>query len=242
MIRKKTNGEEHPEVAGSYHNLAFDYRKLGQHNEAKECDEKALIIRKTIYGEEHPEVAASYYNLAYDHRKLGQHNEAKECNEKALIIRKKIYGEQHPKVAASYYKIYVEEHPDIAATSRRMTFEYSGLKEQIKAKEHKEKAGMITRKIYHFRAEESSRQLSVDSWKLEEHKKTKKYGEKALTMRQRTYDRKRTVVASSSPLALDYRKSGKHNTEMEDEKTESITRKDIYGEEHSDASEGNGKG
>ena len=60
-----------------YYILAYDHWELGQHNEATECDEKALMIRKKIYGEEHPEVAVSYYNLAIDYWKLGQHKEVK---------------------------------------------------------------------------------------------------------------------------------------------------------------------
>ena len=103
----KTTGDnkEHPKVAESYHSSAVHHRELGQHNEAKECDEKALKIRKKLYGKEHLEVAASYYNLAADYRELGQPNEAKECEKKALKIRKKLYGKEHPEVAASYYNL-----------------------------------------------------------------------------------------------------------------------------------------
>ena len=63
MIRKKIYGEQHPEVAVSYHSLAVDYRELGQHNEAKQCDEKALMIRKKICREEHPDLKESFENL-----------------------------------------------------------------------------------------------------------------------------------------------------------------------------------
>ena len=73
--------------------MGVDYSGLGQHNQAKECDEKALSSRKKIYGEEHPDVADSYHNLGVDYSGFGQHNQAKECHEKApLSIRKKIVG------------------------------------------------------------------------------------------------------------------------------------------------------
>ena len=62
MIIKMIYGEQHPEIAVRYYDLAVDYRELGQHNEAKECDEKALMIREKICGEQHPEVVVSYYN------------------------------------------------------------------------------------------------------------------------------------------------------------------------------------
>ena len=48
---KKIYGGEDHKVAERYYSLAYDYRELGQHNEAKECDEKALMIRKKIYRE-----------------------------------------------------------------------------------------------------------------------------------------------------------------------------------------------
>jgi len=81
---------------------------LGQHNQAKEYDEKALSIRKKIYGEEHPDVAEGYHSLATDCRTLGQHNQANEYDEKALSIRKKIYGKEHPDVAEGYHSRFVD--------------------------------------------------------------------------------------------------------------------------------------
>ena len=48
MIRKKIYGEQHPEVAVTYYNLVVDFRKLGQHTEAKECDEKAQSLDSTL--------------------------------------------------------------------------------------------------------------------------------------------------------------------------------------------------
>jgi len=56
--------------------LGVDYIGLGQHNQGKECDEKALSISKKIYGEEHPDVADSYHNLGVEYLNLGQHNQA----------------------------------------------------------------------------------------------------------------------------------------------------------------------
>ena len=88
--------------------MSVDYNGLGQHDQAKECNEKALSISKNIYDEEHPDVAKSYHNLGVDYNRLGQHNQAKECEEKALSIRKKIYGEEHPGVAESYHSLGVD--------------------------------------------------------------------------------------------------------------------------------------
>ena len=78
--------------------LGFDYRGLGQHYEAKECDEKALTIAKTTSGEEHCYVERMYRNLAFDYRNLEENHAARECNEKALIIGEKIHGDEHPEI------------------------------------------------------------------------------------------------------------------------------------------------
>lgn len=39
--------------------LGDDYRAFEQHNYAKECNEKSLMIRIKIHGEENPDVATS---------------------------------------------------------------------------------------------------------------------------------------------------------------------------------------
>ena len=52
MIRKKVFGEDHPDVAASYDNLASVYKALGEYNLAKEYSEKVLMIRKRFYGED----------------------------------------------------------------------------------------------------------------------------------------------------------------------------------------------
>ena len=59
-IREKIHGEEHGDVAGSYHNLACDYRNIGKHEQAIEC------------------------NLAVDNRNIGKHEQAKACYNKAV--------------------------------------------------------------------------------------------------------------------------------------------------------------
>ena len=46
IIRKKTFGEDHADVATSYNNLALVYQRLGEDDQAKELYEKALIICK----------------------------------------------------------------------------------------------------------------------------------------------------------------------------------------------------
>ena len=86
-------GEDHADVARSYNNLASEYYRLGEYNQAKELHEKALTIRKRIFGENDADVAASYNNLASVYGRLGEYNQAKELHKKALTIWKNIFGE-----------------------------------------------------------------------------------------------------------------------------------------------------
>ncbi|KAB8318276.1 tetratricopeptide repeat protein, partial [Tolypothrix campylonemoides VB511288] len=57
-------GEEHPDVASSYNNLAELYRSQGRYTDAEPLHIKALELRQRLLGEEHPHVANSYSNLA----------------------------------------------------------------------------------------------------------------------------------------------------------------------------------
>ena len=50
--------------------------KLGQHKEAKQCHEKALMIREKIYDEQHAKVKQSCENLrVVFNRDLTQYNQ-----------------------------------------------------------------------------------------------------------------------------------------------------------------------
>ena len=57
MICKKIFGEDHANVTTSCNSLASVYSSLGEYNEAKELQEKALVIRKKIFGEDFALVA-----------------------------------------------------------------------------------------------------------------------------------------------------------------------------------------
>ena len=79
------------------------YYNLEEYNQAKELQEKGLMIRKKIFGEDDVDVATSYNNLALVYYNLKEYNQAKQRQEKALMIRKKIFGEDHADVATSYF-------------------------------------------------------------------------------------------------------------------------------------------
>ncbi len=59
-------GEDHPDTAGSYNNVASNLNAQGRFDEAEPLFRKGLEIRQQVLGEEHPDTAASYNNLAYN--------------------------------------------------------------------------------------------------------------------------------------------------------------------------------
>ncbi len=95
-------GEQHPDVASSYNNLAELYRSQGRYTEAEPLLIKALELRQRLLGEQHPHVAQSYNNLAALYDSQGRYTEAEPLYIKALELRQRLLGEQHPDVAASY--------------------------------------------------------------------------------------------------------------------------------------------
>ncbi len=85
-IRKKVFGEEHPDVASSYHNIGVNYYAMGDYEKALEFQNKALSIRKKVFGEEHPQVAWSYNEIGAAYYAMGDYEKALEFDNKALSI------------------------------------------------------------------------------------------------------------------------------------------------------------
>ncbi len=101
-IRERVLGEEHPDTATSYNNLAGVYWSRGEYKKAEELYGKALGIRERVLGEEHPDTAASYNNLALVYARQGEYKKAEELYGKALGISERVLGEEHPDTATSY--------------------------------------------------------------------------------------------------------------------------------------------
>ena len=97
-------GENHPDTATSYNNLAMLYRGQGRYEEAEPLLQKALSIYQTVLGENHPDTATatSYNNLAMLYRGQGRYEEVEPLFQKALSIYQTVLGENHPDTATSY--------------------------------------------------------------------------------------------------------------------------------------------
>ena len=101
-VTKKRLGEEHPDVATSYNNLALLYYSQGRYSEAEPLYKKALELRQRLLGEEYPDVATSYNDLALLYCSQGRYSEAEPLYKKALELWQRLLGEEHPYVATSY--------------------------------------------------------------------------------------------------------------------------------------------
>ncbi len=101
-IYRQVLGEEHPDTAQVYHNLAFTLYSQRKYAEAQPLCEKALAIRRKILGDEHPDTAGSYNQLAANLNSQGKYAEAQPLYEKALAISRKVQGEEHSDTARGY--------------------------------------------------------------------------------------------------------------------------------------------
>ena len=114
-IREKILGEEHPNIAASYNNLAVVYQSQGEYKKAEELYEKSLRIKKRILGKEHPKIAVSYHSLAGVYLHRDEYKHALDYFVKAYKIFLNKLGSEHPYTRSSYEDMqttYVTLKPD----------------------------------------------------------------------------------------------------------------------------------
>jgi len=168
-LRRKLLGEEHPDTALSYNNLALNLNFRGKYAEAAPLYEKALDLRRKLLGEEHPDTATSYNNLAFNLYSRAKYADAAPLYQKALDLYRKLLGEEHRFTATGYdnlavnlnaqgkyaeatplyqkaldlrRKLWGEEHPDTALS-------YNNLAANLDARgEHAEAAALFRKALY----------------------------------------------------------------------------------------------
>ncbi len=101
-IYRKVLGEDHPDTATAYHNLAFSLARQGRYADALPLYQKSLEVRRKVLGEDHPDTGLAYHNLADDLARQGRYADALPPSQKALDIRRKTLGEDHPETALAY--------------------------------------------------------------------------------------------------------------------------------------------
>ena len=227
MIGKKIFGEEHSSVATSHKQLGRSVLVvLGEYNQAKELQEKALMIGKKIFRRRaFKSVATSHNNLALRVRDaLGEYNQAKELHEKALMIRKKIFGEEHSSVATSYNNLALvyDMHWRIQSSQRTSR-----------------KGTDDSEKDFQRRAFDPSQQ-AITTWQqcttgIGEYNQAKKLYKKALMIMKKIFGEEHSDVATSynnlaGPCTICI---GEYNQAKELNEKALMIRKKVFGEEHS---------
>jgi len=100
-LRERVFGPDHPDVAGSLHNLATVTCNLGDCLAARGLLERAVAISERTLGPEHPDTAMSLGNLAIVLRRIGDYQGAVAVNERVIAIKERALGPEHRSVAAS---------------------------------------------------------------------------------------------------------------------------------------------
>jgi tetratricopeptide (TPR) repeat protein/CHAT domain-containing protein len=174
-IYRKVLGEEHPDTAASYNNVALCLNAQGRYQEAQEGFQKALAIQRKVLGEEHPATANGYSWVAANLTPQGRYKEAQEASQKALDIQRKVLGEEHLLTAHSYSgvafnlkaqarykeaqeayqkaldirrKVLGEQHPDTAESYNNVAFTLQAQGRYKDAQARCQKALDIWRKVF----------------------------------------------------------------------------------------------
>jgi tetratricopeptide (TPR) repeat protein len=104
-VRLEVLGDEHPETANSYNNVAGNLQAQGKYAAAAESYGKALAIYRKVLGEEHPATAFTYNNVGLNLQAQGKYAAAEELVRKALAIARSVLGEDHLLTAICYTSV-----------------------------------------------------------------------------------------------------------------------------------------
>jgi len=103
MLSTEQNlGEDHPDTAMIYSNLAIVIRNSGDYKRARILLEKAMLSDEKNLGKDHPITAIRYCNLGLVLKDLGDYKGAKTLLEKAVLSAEKNFGKDHHTTATNY--------------------------------------------------------------------------------------------------------------------------------------------
>ena len=214
-------GEEHPETATSYNNLAEIYVRKGEYDNAEELHKKSLEIREGIWGEEHPATATGYNNLACVYMLQEKYDKAEKLYKKSLAIRQGVWGEEHLVTSESYnnlaYVYMVREKYDKAEELYKKSLE---IRAGIWGEEHPETATSYNNlaKVYVVQ---------------EKYDKAEKLYKKSLKINKRMFGEKHPAIALGyNNLAYMYQSKGEYDKAEKLYKKSLEIRKGVFGEKH----------
>jgi len=100
-LRRKTQGDEHPDVAQSLADLAWSFHDKPDLPAAEQAFRQSLEMRRRLFGNEHKDVAESLFGLSDVLRHRKAFKEAEPLAREALALQKKLLGSEHRDVAES---------------------------------------------------------------------------------------------------------------------------------------------
>jgi tetratricopeptide (TPR) repeat protein len=101
-LLRRVLGENCPDTAEGYSNLARALNEQGRYAAAQPLFEKAVAIYRKALGEEHPTTAVACTYLAHNLYDQGRYAAAQPLYERALVIERKALGEDGNDTAACY--------------------------------------------------------------------------------------------------------------------------------------------
>jgi tetratricopeptide (TPR) repeat protein/predicted Ser/Thr protein kinase len=95
-IRRKLFGEDDPNTANAYNNVAVALKELGRYREALATHKRAQDIRERVLGPDHPDSAMSMANVGSEYYELGDLDEALANTDAALTAARRSLPATHP--------------------------------------------------------------------------------------------------------------------------------------------------
>ena len=105
ILQKEILGEEHSDLAKSYHSIGIIYYYKSKYSIALEYWFKELSIKKYLFGDNSIEIASNYSNIGSVYNSKGECDLALEYHFKALNIDKQLLGEKNKSIADDYNSI-----------------------------------------------------------------------------------------------------------------------------------------
>jgi tetratricopeptide (TPR) repeat protein len=225
-IRRQVLGEEHPDTATCYNEVAYSLNGQGKYPEAAESFGKALSIRRQVLGKEHPDTANSHNSLGYNLHHQGRYAEAAEEFRKALAIRRQVLG---------------EEHPDTVRTYHNLAFNLHAHGKYAEAEEGLRKALAIRRKVLgeeHRDIADSYDTLAANLTAQGKYAEAEEFARKALAIDRKVLGEEHPLTANSySSLAVPLTWQGKYQEAEEATRKALAIRRKVLGEEHPDTAD-----
>ena len=222
-LLEKELGEEHPNTATIYHQVALLHRTMGNYKDALHLSQKALAIREKVLGEDHPDTATIYNNLAIIYHITGKYEDTLPYYQKALAIREKVFGEDHPNTADSYHNLALF-YKDTGKNQDALPLFQKALaiREMVLGEDHPD-----TAKIYY--------NFSVLYYNMDKHEDALLLCQKALAIHEKVLgeDHPHTAYSYNS-LAIHYDDMDKYEDALPLFQKVITIREKVLGEEHPD--------